>query len=111
VSLFIIIAICFFLVEAILSKLRKYGNHDEISILMSLEIVILIALMLFDLGGKYIAGFWILVFMQNYINYSAFNFLLRSLKTPERKLLRKKTNFYCLAMNVLYIINLIMGFS
>jgi hypothetical protein len=78
---------------------------------MSLDIVILIALLFFDLGGKYIAGFWILVFMQNYINFTAFNYLLRSIRTPERKLLRKKTNLYCLVMNVLYIINLIMGFS
>lgn len=78
---------------------------------MSVNIIILITLLFFDLGQKFIAGFYLLVFFQNYINFLGFNYLVRKLRTPERKLLRKKTNLYFLVMNTLYLINFILTFT
>jgi hypothetical protein len=49
------------LVEAILSKLRKNGHHDQITVMMGANVIILISLPLFDIGAKYIAGFFLLV--------------------------------------------------
>jgi len=49
--------------DAILSKLRKTGNHDEISVLMMLNMVILLAMVCFDWGAKYIAGFYAIMFI------------------------------------------------
>lgn len=74
-------------------------------------VVILVALIAFDLGTKYIAGFYILVFLSNYINFLGLNYLVRKLRSPERKILRKKTNFYFLCMNILYMINFVMTFT
>ena len=74
-------------------------------------IIILIALICFDLGTKYIAGFYILVFFSNFINFLGLNYLVRNLKSPERKLLRRKTNFYFMVMNVLYMMNFVMTFT
>lgn len=74
-------------------------------------IVILLALVAFDLGTKYIAGFYILVFFSNFINFWTLNYLVRKLNSPERKFLRRKTNFYFLLMNLLYMVNLVMTFT
>lgn len=79
--------------------------------MMSVNIIILLALVFFDVGAKYIAGFYLIVFFQNYINFLGFNYLVRKLRTPERKLLRKKTNLYFLVMNMLYLVNFIMTFT
>lgn len=99
------------LVEAILVRLRTHGKHDQITIMMACNIIILIALIAFDLGTKYIAGFYILVFFSNFINFLGFNYLVRKLKTPERKLLRKRTNLYFLLMNMMYIVCFFMSFT
>ena len=78
---------------------------------MCCNIVILIALVFFDWGTKYVAGFYILAFFQNYINFLGFNYLVRKLRTPERKKLRSKTNVYFGIMNALYLVNFIMTFT
>jgi hypothetical protein len=79
--------------------------------MMACNIIILIALIAFDLGTKYIAGFYILVFFSNFINFLGFNYLVRKLRTPERKLLRKRTNLYFLLMNMMYIVCFFMSFT
>lgn len=79
--------------------------------MMTVNIILLFAVIAFDLGTKYIAGFYILVFFSNYINFLGFNYLVRKLRTPERKLLRKRTNLYFLIMNSLYIICFLMTLS
>jgi len=100
------------LVEAILARLRKLGGrHDQLTIMYSVLIIILVALPCFDLGTKYIAGFYLLEFFTNFINFLGMNYLVRKLKTPERKLLRRKTNFYFLIMNLLYMVCFVMSFT
>lgn len=76
--------------------------------MMTVNIILLCSVIAFDLGTKYIAGFYILVFFSNFINFLGFNHLVRKLRTPERKLLRKRTNLYFLIMNILYIICFVM---
>ena len=103
-----IVVVCYMLICAILARLRKMGRYDQISIMMTVNIIILCAVIAFDLGTKYIAGFYILVFFSNFINFLGFNYLVRKLRTPERKLLRKRTNLYFLIMNILYMICFVM---
>jgi len=75
---------------------------------MTVNIILLCAVMAFDLGTKYIAGFYLLVFFSNFINFLGLNYLVRKLRTPERKLLRKRTNLYFLIMNILYMVCFVM---
>ncbi len=103
-----IIVVSYMLILAILARLRKFGHHDQITIMMTVNIILLCAVIAFDLGTKYIAGFYLLVFFSNFINFLGFNYLVRKLRTPERKLLRKRTNLYFLIMNMLYMICFVM---
>jgi hypothetical protein len=103
-----IIVVSYMLILAILARLRKMGRYDQISIMMTVNIILLCAVIAFDLGTKYIAGFYILVFFSNFINFLGFNYLVRKLRTPERKLLRKRTNLYFLIMNILYMVCFVM---
>jgi len=98
-----VIVICAMLLIAIIARLRKFGKHDQLTITFGCLIIVLVSLIAFDLGTKYIAGFYLLVFFSNFINFLALNYLVRRLKTPERKLLRRKTNFYFMLMNILYM--------
>lgn len=100
------------LTDAILARLRKFGGrYDQPTIMFGALIIILIAIIAFDIGTKYIAGFYILVFLSNFINFLGMSYLVRKLKTPERKLLRRKTNFYFLIMNLLYMVCFVMSFT
>jgi hypothetical protein len=74
-------------------------------------IIILVSLIAFDLGTKYIWGFYLLVFFSNYINFLGLNYLVRKLNSPERKILRRRTNFYFMLMNLLYMFNFVMTFT
>ena len=104
--------ISYMLVEAILARLRKFGGkHDQLTIMFGCLIIILFAIIAFDVGTKYIAAFFILSFVTNFINFLGMSYLVRKLKTPERKLLRRKTNFYFLVMNVLYIVCFVMSLT
>lgn len=103
-----IVVTVYMLLLAILARLRKFGEYEQISIQMTVNIILLCAVMAFDLGTKYIAGFYLLVFFSNFINFLGLNYLVRKLRTPERKLLRKNTNLYFLIMNILYIVCFVM---
>lgn len=107
-----VLIICYMLVEAILARLRKYGGrYDQLTIMFACLIIILVAIIAFDVGTKYIAGFYVLEFATNFINFLGMSYLVRKLKTPERKLLRRKTNFYFLVMNLLYMVCFVMSFT
>jgi hypothetical protein len=106
-----VLIIGYMLVEAILARLRKYGKHDQLTIMFGCFIIILAALIAFEVGRMYVAGFYILVFFSNFINFLGMSLLVRKLKTPERKLLRRKTNFYFLIMNLLYMVCFVMSFT
>jgi len=55
--------------------------------MMMANIVILVAMVLFDLSAKYVAGFYTLVVGQNYINFECFRNLLNSVNTLKQKTL------------------------
>lgn len=103
-----IVVTVYMLLLAILARLRKFGQYEQISIQMTVNIILLCAVMAFDLGTKYIFGFYLLVFFSNFINFLGLNYLVRKLRTPERKLLRKRTNLYFLIMNILYMVCFVM---
>lgn len=48
--------------------------------MMAIFIVILVSLIAFDLGKKYIAGFYLLVLASNFINFMCLSHILRKLR-------------------------------
>lgn len=106
-----VIVICLMMIAAIRARLRKNGKHDQLTYMFIAFIIILMSLIAFDLGTKYIWGFYLLVFFSNYINFLGLNYLVRKLNSPERKILRRRTNFYFMLMNLLYMFNFVMTFT
>jgi len=47
----------------------------------------------------------------NYINFLAYNVLIRNLKTEEGHLLKVRTNTYFFVMNGLYVLNFLLSFT
>lgn len=75
-----IVVICYMLANGIRARYSKFGKFDEISRLMAVFILILIALIAFDLTKKYIAGFYFLVLASNFINFLCLSHILRKLR-------------------------------
>lgn len=94
----------------IIARRKKQGYFDGVTVMLIVNIVVLLGLLAFEFGTEYIAGFWIMILASNYLNFIGFTMLLRHLPTPERHVLRKKTNIYLVVMNLLYIVLLSMFF-
>lgn len=60
---------------------------------------------LFDMTVQYIFAFFLLVYCANYINFLAYNVLIRNVKTEEGPKLKLLTNPYFITMNVVYVLN------
>jgi hypothetical protein len=60
---------------------------------------------LFDMTVQYIFVFFLLVYCANYINFLAYNVLIRNVKTAEGPHLKLRTNPYFITMNVVYVVN------
>lgn len=75
-----IVVISYMLANGIRARYGKFGKFDEISKLMAAFILILIALITFDLTKKYIAGFYFLVLASNFINFLCLSHILRKLR-------------------------------
>ena len=90
---------------------QRDNQTSPISQLFLLDIVVLLALIVFDIGKRYIYTLHFLVLAQNYINFVSFQLLLTDLRSPERRILRLKTNLYFLAVNLLYFGCFLMSFS
>lgn len=69
--------------------------------------IILIAL---DFTRKYIAGFFVLIFLSNYFNFLGFYKILDTLPGEPGVVLRRKTLWYFRVMNVLYAVTLVLSF-
>jgi hypothetical protein len=78
---------------------------------MATNIMILIALILFEIGSKYVAGFYLLVLLQNYINFRGFCYLLRNLNTEENAMLVNSTDLYYYSMNLMYFLTFMISFT
>jgi hypothetical protein len=79
--------------------------------MLGVNICVLLGLFAFELGTKYIAAFFIMIFTANYINFLGFNILVRNLRTPEGKYLKVRTNPYFITMNLLYFIIACLSFT
>lgn len=66
--------------------------------------VVLVGLCILDLTTKYIALFFVLILIANYLNFIGFIFILRNVPTEEGQKLRKNTTIYMWVMNGLYIV-------
>lgn len=96
--------ICTLMTLAIAARRKKTGTYDKVAALLIINIIVLIGMFFFEIGTKFIAAFFLMIYIANYINFLGFNFLTRNLRTPEGKYLKKKMNPYFITMNVLYII-------
>lgn len=94
----------------IIRRRQKMGYFDKVTFMLVLYIIVLLGLLAFEFGTEYIAGFWIMILVSNYINFMGFTMLLRHLPTPERHVLRRKTNVYMVLMNCVYVLLLAMFF-
>jgi len=74
--------------------------------MMMANIVILVAMVLFDLSAKYVAGFYTLVVGQNYINFECFRTLLNS-----DNALKQKTLPFQVFMHIMYALLLAASFT
>lgn len=96
--------ICTLMFLAISARRKKHGKYDKVAIMLICNIVVLLGMFFFEIGTKYIAAFFLMIFTANYINFLGFNILTRNLRTPEGKYIKKKTNIFYITMNVLYLI-------
>jgi hypothetical protein len=106
--------ICFIILLitcAIKTKRSKNRQYDLAFFMLVVDILVLIGLVVFELGVKYIAVFFAMIFIANYINFLGFNILVRNLNTPEGKELKNRTNPFFITMNLLYIIVACLSFT
>lgn len=59
---------------------------------------------------KYIAGFFLMIFLSNYFNFVGFYKILQNLPGAPGKKMREKTRAYFITMNVLYVLTAGMSF-
>lgn len=102
--------VTFLTLQALKSRHEKHGKRvDLVQLLLVANVSIMYAVILFDLTVQYIFAFFLLVYSANYLNFLAYNVLVRNVKTAEGPLLRSKTNTFFVLMNVIYIAN--FGFA
>lgn len=63
-----------------------------------------------DMTAKYIAGFYLLVYMSNLFNFVGFYKIMEHLPGEPGAMLRRKTKWYFRVMIVLYAITLLLSF-
>jgi len=88
----------------------KYRKCTMIPIMLCFYIICLIILIALDMTRKYIAGFFVLIFLSNYFNFLGFYKILDSLPGAPGVALRQKTKYYFITMNVLYGLTLASAF-
>lgn len=88
----------------------KYKKCTMIPIMLFFYIICLIILIALDFTRKYIAGFFVLIFLSNYFNFLGFYKILDTLPGEPGVVLRQKTLWYFRVMNVLYAVTLILAF-
>jgi glucan phosphoethanolaminetransferase (alkaline phosphatase superfamily) len=99
------------MVCAILSRRRKLASYDLITVLLTVNILVLVGMFFFEICTKYIPIFFVLILIANYINFMSFNLLIRHLRTPERADLQKRTNAFFITMNLGYLVCVGLAFT
>jgi len=75
--------ICFLMANAIYYRRKKFGRYDIVTAMLVINIFVLLGLLAFEFGTKYIFGFFALVLLANYCNFLGFMIMVRGIKTPE----------------------------
>lgn len=96
---------------AIILRIKKKGTFDGASFMIFVDICIMIGLIFFEFGQKFIFAFFIMILVSNYVNFMCFTLMLRNLPTPEGKFLKDKTRWYFIGMHVLYAACIGMSFT
>ena len=81
----------------------RRGGCGLPGIILILYITILWVLLVLDLTTKWIAGFFLMTFLANFLNYFGLVVIWRNLPTTEGEALRQRTNVYFWVMNGLYL--------
>ena len=98
------------MVVAIFMYVTKYKKCTMIPVMLFCYILCLIMLIALDMTSKYIAGFFLLIYMSNYFNFLGFYKILDNLPGAPGVALRQKTLWYFRLMNVLYVLTLGLAF-
>jgi len=102
--------VVFMLALAIKMYHSKYKKCTIVPIMLFMYIICLITLIALDMTSKYIAGFFLLIYMSNYFNFLGFYKILDTLPGAPGVALRSKTLWYFRLMNALYFITLALAF-
>jgi len=69
--------------NAIYYRRKKFGRYDGVTAMLVINIFVLLGLLAFEFGTKYIFGYFALVLLANYCNFLGFMIMVRGIKTPE----------------------------
>jgi hypothetical protein len=86
----------------IISRKKKFGNFDFVTVLLSLNIIFLCGLYAWEVGTKYIFGFFIMNFLSNYINFMSFYMVIYQMRTPEHEDMVKRVRWYVITGHIIY---------
>lgn len=65
---------------------------------------------IFDLGTKYIFGFFLLIFVANYTTFVSFDALYTRILNDEERNVKQKRLYYYLFINALYVAVILLAF-
>ena len=100
-----------FCVMAILHyRKRQKGKCTLIPVLFGAFVAILITLLILDFTQQYIAGYFIMIFAANFINFIGFMLILRNFPGKAGRMLQEKTKCYFYVMCSLYLVVFLMSF-
>ena len=88
----------------------KFKKCTMIPILLTFYSICLILLIVLDMYKKLIAGFFLLIFFSNYFNFVGFYKILQNLPGQGGEMIKARTRYYFIAMNVLYALTLLLAF-
>lgn len=90
---------------------KKFGGKfDLISLVLLLNVTILLSVAAVDLTVRYISVFFALIYLANYVNFVAYNVLIRNVKLEEGNKLKQNTNPFYIFMNCVYLVNFLCSF-
>jgi hypothetical protein len=99
------------MIMTIYVRRKKYGKYDFVTALLCLNVIMILGLFAWEVGTKFIWGFFIMMYMSNYINFMGFYMVIYQLRTPEKHALVKRTRLYLILMNVAYGIIAVASFT
>ena len=88
----------------------KYRRCTPIPVMLFAFIMVLVTLIVMETTQKYIAGFFLMIYLANLFNFIGFKKILDNLRGPPHDAIKKKTSCYFKVMYVLYALTLLLAF-